>query len=381
MRTIGIIVNGVTGRMGTNQHLERSLAAIRREGGVALASGERLMPELTLLGRNEEKLRRLASEHGIHRWSTSLAECLQAPENEIYFDAQATARRFPDVKRALECGKHVYCEKPLATTVDACVELARLARERGCKNGIVQDKLFLPGIRKLRRLVDSGFFGRIISVRGEFGYWVFEGDWQPAQRPSWNYRKEAGGGIILDMYAHWQYLLEALFGNVKSLICHGATHIPERVDESGLRYACTADDSSYGMFEMASGVLVQLNASWAFRVYRDDLLSIQIDGTLGSAVAGLRECKVQHRVCTPKPVWNPDVPSALDYRAGWDTVPANADFDNAFKTQWEMFLRHVAEDAPFPHGFLEAAKGVQLAELAQQSWDLRRWVDVPELEA
>ncbi len=379
MKNIGIIVNGVTGRMGTHQHLVRSLLAIRREGGVELSGGERVMPELILVGRSEEKLKRLAAEHGVARWSTSLEECLASEEYPVYFDAQATARRFPDVKSALESGKHVYCEKPLATSIEACLELARLARERGRKNGIVQDKLFLPGMRKLKRLVEGGFFGRILSVRGEFGYWVFEGDWQPAQRPSWNYRKEAGGGMILDMYAHWQYVLEGLFGRVKSLLCHGAIHIPERVDERGVKYPCTADDSSYGMFELASGVLVQLNASWAFRVYRDDLLTIQVDGTEGSAVAGLRDCKVQHRSFTPKPVWNPDVPSALKYRDGWEDVPDNMVFDNAFKTQWEMFLRHVAEDAAFPHGFVEAAKGVQLAELAYESWQKRQWVDVPRL--
>ncbi len=379
MKDIGIIVNGVTGRMGTHQHLVRSLLAIRRQGGVELSSGERLMPELILVGRSDEKLKRLAAEHGLERWSTSLAECLASAEYPIYFDAQATARRFPDVKAALESGKDVYCEKPLATSIEACLELARLARERGRKNGIVQDKLFLPGMRKLKRLLDGGFFGRILSVRGEFGYWVFEGDWQPAQRPSWNYRKETGGGMILDMYAHWQYVLEGLFGPVKSLLCHGAIHIPERVDERGVKYACTADDSSYGMFELASGVLVQLNASWAFRVYRDDLLTIQVDGTEGSAVAGLRDCKVQHRSFTPKPVWNPDVPSTLKYRDGWEDVPDNMVFDNAFKTQWEMFLRHVAEDEAFPHGFMEAAKGVQLAELAYESWQKRQWVDVPRL--
>lgn len=379
MNRIGIILNGVTGRMGTNQHLVRSLAAIRAEGGVLLSNGARLYPELLLVGRNESRLRELCARYGVERYSTSLDESLANPDFPIYFDAQVTSRRAESVRAALLAGKHIYCEKPLAATVEECMSLVQLARERKLKNGIVQDKLFLPGLRKLKRLIDSDFFGRIFSVRGEFGYWVFEGDWQPAQRPSWNYRKEDGGGIVLDMYAHWQYVLEGLFGPVKSLLCHAATHIPRRVDEQGRAYECTADDASYGMFEIEGGITVQLNASWAFRVYRDDLFVMQVDGTHGTAVAGLRDCKVQHRSFTPKPVWNPDLPAAIDYRAGWEDVPANQEFDNAFKVQWEMFLRHIAEDAPFPHTLLEGAKGVQLAELAERSWQERRWIDVPAL--
>lgn len=380
MNRIGIILNGVTGRMGTNQHLVRSLVAIRAEGGVLLSNGARLFPELLLVGRNEAKLRELCARYGVDRYSTSLPDSLADPDFPVYFDAQVTSRRAAAVRAALLAGKHIYCEKPLAASVEECMSLVKLARERKLKNGIVQDKLFLPGMRKLKRLIDSGFFGRIFSVRGEFGYWVFEGDWQPAQRPSWNYRAEDGGGIVLDMYAHWQYVLEGLFGPVKSLLCHAATHIPQRADEQGRPYRCTADDASYGIFEIGDGITVQLNASWAFRVYRDDLFVMQVDGTHGTAVAGLRDCKVQHRSFTPKPVWNPDLPATIDYRAGWEDVPANQDFDNAFKVQWEMFLRHVAEDAPFSHTLLEGAKGVQLAELALRSWQERRWVDVPSLE-
>jgi predicted dehydrogenase len=284
----------------------------------------------------------------------------------------------------------VYCEKPLATTTADALELVRLARARGIKHGVVQDKLFLPGIRKLKRLVESGFFGRVLSVRGEFGYWVFEGgrDWQPAQRPSWNYKKEEGGGIIVDMFAHWRYLLDHTFGDVLAVQCLGSTHIPERVDERGRRYAATADDAAYATFLLrgalgAPDVVAQLNSSWAVRVYRDELLQIQVDGTHGSAVAGLRGCRAQHRVNTPRPVWNPDVPNPFDFYADWQEVPDNAEFDNAFKVEWELFLQHVAagRDQPFAHDFLEGAKGVQLAELALQSWEERRWLDVPSLEA
>jgi predicted dehydrogenase len=373
-------MNGVTGRMGTNQHLVRSILAIREQGGVVLRDGRRLLPDPILVGRNEAKLQRLAEEHGVARWSTDVNACLADPFNQIYFDAQTTNRRFESVKQAIGAGKHVYCEKPLAPTVQEALQLARLARAAGVKSGIVQDKLFLAGLVKMKRLIDSGFFGRILSVRGEFGYWVFEGDWQPAQRPSWNYRAEDGGGIILDMFAHWQYVLEGLFGRIKSLSCIGATHVPERVDESGRRYKVTCDDSAYATFEINGGIVAQMNSSWTVRVYRDDLFVMQVDGTHGSAVAGLRDCKIQHRTTTPKPVWNPDIAQTADFRSQWQSVPDNADLDNGFKIQWERFLKHVVEDAPFPHDFLEGARGVQVSEMGMKSWAERRWLEVPEVQ-
>ncbi|MGA7339251.1 MAG: Gfo/Idh/MocA family oxidoreductase [Terracidiphilus sp.] len=378
-RRIGIIMNGVTGRMGLNQHLIRSILAIRAQGGVVLDDGSALMPDPVLVGRNEEKLKAIAAAHGIERWSTDIALCLANRDDIVYFDSGSTGLREQNVLRAIGAGKHVYCEKPLSTTLASALALARAAKKVGIKHGVVQDKLFLPGIRKLRRVIDSGFFGRILSVRGEFGYWVFEGGWQPAQRPSWNYRKEQDGGIVLDMFCHWRYVLDHLFGPVQAVSCTGATHIPERVDEQGNTYACTAEDAAYGMFELKGGVFAQINSSWVTRVYRDELFNLQVDGTEGSAVAGLHECKVQHRVNTPRPVWNPDLSNPFQFRDRWTVVPDNADFGNAFKLQWEMFLRHVAEDAPFPHDFIDGARGVQLAELATASWHERRWVDVPEI--
>ena len=378
-QTIGVIMNGVTGRMGTNQHLVRSILAFREQGGIPLPNGDVLLPEPVLVGRSEPKVRALAERYGIARWSTSLDECLANPGDSIYFDAQTTALRAPCVCKAIAAGKHVYCEKPLAEDLPGALELVHRARAAGIKHGIVQDKLFLPGLIKLKHLVESGFFGRILSVRGEFGYWVFEGDWQPAQRPSWNYRKEDGGGIILDMFAHWRYVLDNLFGPVRAVMCLGATHIPERVDEHGRRYPATAEDAAYATFVLEGDIIAQLNSSWAVRVYRDELLTFQVDGTHGSAVAGLRECKVQHRVNTPKPVWNPDVPNPFKFRDDWQPVPDNREYENAFKVQWEMFLKHVACDQPFPWDFREGAKGVQLAELAMQSWRERRWLEVPEL--
>jgi predicted dehydrogenase len=382
-RPIGIIMNGVTGRMGLNQHLVRSIVAIRRQGGVPLPNGDRMMPDPILVGRDAEKLRVLAATYDLDRYSTDLDACLSSRTDPIYFDATLTKLRAANVRKAVAAGKHVYCEKPLAATTDEALELARLANAAGVKHGVVQDKLFLPGIRKLRRLVDAGFFGRILSVRGEFGYWVFEGDWQPAQRPSWNYRSEDGGGIIADMFCHWRYVLDHTFGEVTAVQCVGATHIPERRDEQGHRYTATADDAAYGTFELAGPdgpIIAQFNSSWAVRVHRDELLSIQVDGTHGSAVAGLRGCKTQHRVNTPRPTWNPDIPNPFDFYADWQEVPDNAEFDNAFKVQWEMFLRHVAADEPFTHDFHEGAKGVQLAELGLRSWAERRWLDVPALK-
>ncbi len=378
-RRVGIIMNGVTGRMGLNQHLIRSIIAIRAQGGVALKDGATLIPDPILVGRNEDKLKSIAAAHNIARWSTNLAECLANADDAIYFDSGSTGLREQNVMQAIAAGKHIYCEKPLSTTFASALALARAADKAGVKHGVVQDKLFLPGIRKLRRLIDAEFFGKILSVRGEFGYWVFEGDLQTAQRPSWNYKKELDGGIILDMFCHWRYVLDHTFGSVQSVSCMGLTHIPERVDENGARYKCTADDAAYGMFELDGGIFAQINSSWVTRVYRDELFVLHVDGTEGSAVAGLHGCKVQHRVNTPRPVWNPDLPNPFDFRSQWAVVPDNASFDNAFKVQWEMFLRHVAADEPFPHDFLDGARGVQLAELATASWQQRRWFDVPKI--
>jgi predicted dehydrogenase len=381
--TIGIVMNGVTGRMGLNQHLIRSIVAIRRQGGVPMPDGSRLMPDPILVGRDERKLRGLAETHGIERFTTNLEGALANRADTIYFDATLTNLRAPNVRRAIEMGKHVYCEKPLSVDTAEALDLARLADAAGVKHGVVQDKLFLPGIRKLKRLVDAGFFGRILSVRGEFGYWVFEGDLQTAQRPSWNYRSEDGGGIIADMFCHWRYVLDHTFGEVTAVQCVAATHVPERVDEQGKTYAATADDAAYGTFRLAGAdneIIAQFNSSWTVRVYRDELLSIQVDGTEGSAIAGLRGCKTQHRVNTPRPTWNPDIENPFDFFADWQNVPDNGEFDNAFKHQWELFLRHVAIDTPYIHDFYEGAKGVQLAELGLQSWKEKRWLDVPPLQ-
>jgi predicted dehydrogenase len=263
------------------------------------------------------------------------------------------------------------------------VEIARLAQSSGLKHGAVQDKLFLPGLRKLDMLRRAGFFGQMLSVRIEFGYWVFEGDLQPIQRPSWNYRSEDGGGIILDMICHWRYVLDNLFGQVQSISCMGATHIPQRWDEAGKPYTATADDASYATLELkghqGERVIAQVNSSWTTRVRRDDLVTFHVDGTHGSAVAGLTDCRAQSRVNTPRPVWNPDVRQTMSFMDQWQDVPDTETYDNGFKIQWEHFIRHVVEDAPYRWTLPEGAKGVQLVEAALQSWKERRWIDVPSL--
>jgi predicted dehydrogenase len=378
---IGVIMNGVTGRMGTNQHLMRSIAAIRNDGGVRLPDGATIVPRPLLVGRNAAKLEALAARAGGVPWTTDLDAALADQAYAVYFDAQTTERRAAAVRQAIAAGKHVYCEKPTAATAAEAIDLYARATRAGVRHGVVQDKLWLPGIVALKRLCAEGFFGQVLSVRGEFGYWVFEGDTTPAQRPSWNYRAKEGGGIIADMFAHWRYVLDDLFGPVSAVSCLGSTHIARRWDEQGQPYTCTADDAAYAMFEIEGGIVAQFNSSWCVRVRRDDLLTIQVDGAKGSAVAGLRNCWIQAAAATPRPVWNPDVATPGDYRADWQLLPEAPSGGNAFRLQWELFLRHVAGDGPFPWDLLAGARGVQLAELAVESWRTRRWVSVPPIVA
>lgn len=376
---VGIIMNGVTGRMGTNQHLMRSIVEIIKQGGVQLSASDFIMPDPILVGRNEVKLKKLAAMSGVEKWTTDLNSVMNDSDYQIYFDAQTTGRRADAVKMAASAGKHVYCEKPVATDTATAMELYEVCKEAGVKHGVVQDKLWLPGLLKLKRLMQNDFFGKILSVRGEFGYWVFEGHSVAAQRPSWNYRKEDDGGIIVDMLCHWRYVLDNLFGEVKAVSCLGATHIPERIDEEGKPYVCTADDAAYATFQLDGGVIAHFNSSWVTRVRRDDLLTLHVDGTKGSAVAGLRECWTQHYGNTPKPVWNPDIANPIDFYEGWNKVPEQEVFANAFKAQWELFLKHVVNDEPFRWGLLEGAKGVQLAEKGLESWAKKAWVEIPTI--
>lgn len=379
-RRLGIIMNGVTGRMGYRQHLVRSILAIQEQGGVELSDGTRILPDPILVGRNAEKLQDIAKEHGLDRWTTDLDDALANAEDTVYFDSQLTNVRESAITKAVAAGKHVYTEKPIADDVEGSLRLARLAADAGVKSGVVHDKLYLPGLLKLKRLVDSGFFGRILSVRGEFGYWVFEGDLQPAQRPSWNYRKEDGGGITTDMFPHWNYVLENLFGKVEAVTAKVVTHIPERWDEKGNAYAATADDSAYGIFELEGGIVAQINSSWATRVNRGELVEFHVDGTRGSAVAGLHHCVAQDRNLTPKPVWNPDLVESIRFREQWSEVPDNQPFDNGFKAQWEQFIRYVEGDGEHPYDFMAGVRGVRLAEAGLTSSAEGRRVELGEIQ-
>ena len=378
-RKIGIIMNGVTGRMGTNQHLMRSIVEIIKSGGIRLSNGTIIMPDPVLVGRNKNKLQHLTELSGITKIATDLDSTLKDPYYEIYFDAQTTGRRVESVKKAIQAGKNIYCEKPIAGTSAEALELYRLCQKAGLKNGVVQDKLWLPGLVKLKSLIDDNYFGKIHSVKGDFGYWVFEGFTVPSQRPSWNYKNEEGGGIILDMYSHWNYVLTHLFGKIMSVSCLGATHIKQRIDESGKEYACTAEDAAYGIFMIENGIVAQFNSSWCTRVRRDDLLTIQVDGSKGSAVAGLRECFVQSYDSTPRPVWNPDIPQPIIFYDGWKKVRGSENYPNAFRAQWELYLKSIVDNEPFPWTLLEGAKGVQLAESAIKSWEEKKWIDITEL--
>ena len=379
-RRLGLIMNGVTGRMGLNQHLIRSIIAIREQGGVRLGNGVRVMPDPILVGRSEAKLEQLAKASGIARWTTDLDAALGNRDDTLFFDAATTKLRADLIRRAIAAGKDIYCEKPIAESLDDALDIARAANKAGIRHGVVQDKLFLPGLIKLMMLIDAGFFGRMLAVRGEFGYWVFEGDWQPTQRPSWNYRKQEGGGIILDMLCHWRYVLDNLFGEVKSVSCLGATHIPKRWDEDGKAYDVDVDDAAYATFQLEGGVIAHINSSWCTRVRRDDLVTFHVDGTHGSAVAGLQKCWSQARINTPRPIWNPDVPQAIRFFETWSEVPDSGSYDNGFKAEWEMFIRHLYDGAPFKWTLVEGAKGVQLAEAGLRSWQQRRWIDIPPLK-
>lgn len=369
--TLRIAMNGITGRMGYRQHLVRSILPIRDAGGVELPDGTRVQVEPVLVGRNPEKLKELAERHHVAQWTTDAEGIVSDPSIDIVFDAQVTSRRYAALTAAMKAGKHIFTEKPTAETLADAIELARLRRQTGVTAGVVHDKLYLPGLVKLRRLVDAGFFGRILSLRGEFGYWVFEGDLTPAQRPSWNYRKEDGGGMTTDMFCHWNYVLEGIIGSVDAVTARTVTHIPTRWDEQGRPYTATADDAAYGIFDLTTPqgdpVIAQINSSWAVRVHRDELVEFQVDGTLGSAVAGLFSCVAQSRVATPMPVWNPDLPTTEKFREQWAEVPDNGTFDNGFKLQWEEFLRDVVAGREHRYDLLSAARGVALAEAGLRS--------------
>jgi predicted dehydrogenase len=377
-RRLGVIVSGATGGLVAHQHLP-ALLAIRREGGVPLANGDRAVPDLLLVGRDASKVARTAISAGIERWTDDLDTALSSNEHQVFFDATATALRSALVSRALAAGKHVYCEKPLASTLADAMALVRMAAERRLCNGVVQDKILMPGMRKLKRLKEQGFFGRILEVRLEFSRWIFDGATRPAQRPTWNYRKRDGGGLILDMFPHWRYLIEHLAGGVRTVSCTARTQIPRRYDERGQRYDVDVEDAAFAHLELDGGAIASVNSSWTSRIRREDVITIQIDGTHGSAVAGLHDCYTQTDAATPKVAITVDERQPQSFHEQWQAIPDDATWQNSYRAGWDMFIRHVLIGTPFPSPFLEGAKGVQLAELSHLSNRERRWVEVPPL--
>lgn len=380
-RELGIIMHGITGRMGYNQHLNNSILAIMKDGGIPLSNGDKLFPKIILLGRNKAKLKKIAEDHQIEHYTTDYDACLANKEYEVFFDAGATKMRPGLIEKALAAGKHVYCEKPIGLSLEDSLAVCRKASASGLKTGIVMDKLYLPGLQKLKQLVEEDFFGQILSIKIDFGYWVFTGeeDKQPAQRPSWNYRKEDGGSIIFDMMCHWRYVLDHIVAPVKSVSCLGAVNFKKRWDEENMPYIADADDAFYAMLKLDKGIIAQINSSWCTRVNRDDLVTFQIDGSKGSAVAGLTNCKIQRLADTPRPVWNPDAPQQMNFYDQWEEYQPRAKFKNGFRAQWEEFLLAAVEGKPYAYTLNEGAKGVQLAELSMKSWELEQWMQVDDL--
>lgn len=379
VKEIGIIVNGATGRIASTQHLANALMPIRAEGGLP-AGSDRIMPRLMLLGRNASRLAEAARRFDIDRWSTDLDDALAKPDYAIFFDAAATEQRPATLGKAIAAGKHIYSEKPVAPTVAEGRELLRAAKARGIKHGAVEDKIYLPGLQKLSSLAAAGFFGRITGFRLDFGWWVFDGAERPSQRPSWNYRSSGGGGLTLDMYPHWRYVIECLLGPIRRVAAATATAIPERINERGERYRVDVDDTSLTLAELANGAVGAIVCSWATRVRRDDLLTLQIDGTGGSAIAGLHRCWMQSAADTPTVRhFNPSVDIGADYRADWKEV-AGAAYTNPYRIGWENFLRHVATGAPLVSDLSAGIRDVQLGQACHRSVAERTWIALEDIK-
>jgi predicted dehydrogenase len=376
-RRIGVIINGATGRMGVTQHVA-NLLAIVAEGGLQLRNGDRLVPNLLLVGRDADRLQALAAAHNGLRWTTNLAEALSQPD-DVFMDCSATGGRPARVRQAIAAGKHIHIEKPTAPTVEEAMELARLADKAGVKHGVIQDKLFLPGFAKLLFVKNSGFFGRILSIKIDAGSWIFDGTAQECQRPSWNYKRAEGGGIALDMMAHWRYMVDRLAAPVVGVSALMATAIPQRVDERGQLYTVDVEDTSHALLKLEGGAVGVITNSWATRVRRDDTMVVQIDGSAGSAVAGRMRCFTQSAVNTPEAFFGGGRPARLDFFSQWQEVPDTLPVKNPFRQCWEAFLRHVGEDAPYVPTLLEGAKAVQLADVAYRSVAEGRCMPVPEL--
>ena len=379
-RRIGIILHGATSRIGTTQHLMNSLLPIRAEGGLPLANGDRLVPDPILVGRTADKLEALAQRLGVTRWTTDLDAALANPEDELFFECAFGGGRPELARRALAAGKHIYLEKPVAETLAEVVALRADAEAAGAKHAVMQDKIHLPGLAKLKTVLNLGSLGRLLSMKLEFGWWVFDGEHIPAQRTSWNYRKATGGGLVLDMFPHWRYVIDHLFGAPTALTCHMRTAQPKRWDEQHRPYDVDVEDEARAILEFPGGLVGEVFSSWATRIRRDDMLVVTAEGTQGSAVATLQQCWTQSLANTPKPVFPVQAPQTMDFRSQWAEVPDMVPFKNSYRQAWELFLRHVAEEAPNTASLAQAARGLQLIEACHESHNARRWVNLPALE-
>ncbi|RYJ01250.1 MAG: Gfo/Idh/MocA family oxidoreductase [Acetobacteraceae bacterium] len=379
-RRIGIIMHGATSRIGTTQHLMNSLLPIRAEGGLPLANGDRLMPDPILVGRTADKLEALAKRLGVTRWTTDLDAALANPEDELFFECAFGGGRPELARRALAAGKHIYLEKPVAETLAEVVTLRADAEAAGRKHAVMQDKIHLPGLAKLKTVLNLGSLGKLLSMKLEFGWWVFDGEHIPAQRTSWNYKKSTGGGLVLDMFPHWRYVIDHLFGAPTALTCHMRTAQPKRWDEQHRPYDVDVEDEARAILEFPGGVVGEIFSSWATRIRRDDMLVVTAEGTQGSAVATLQQCWTQSLANTPKPVFPVQAPQTMDFRSQWAEVPDMVPFKNSYRQAWELYLRHIAEDAPNTASLAQAARGLQLIEACHESHNARRWVDLPALE-
>jgi predicted dehydrogenase len=375
-KTIGIIVNGATGRIGSTQHLANALVPISREGGLAVGD-DRVVPRPLLVGRDESRLAQIAAAHGLPEWSTDLDATLGDPGFTVFFDAAATHQRRQVLERAIAADKHIYTEKPVALTAVDGLALLAAVRARGLKHGAVEDKQHLPGLQKLSALARAGFFGRVVGFRLEFGWWVFDGIERPAQRPSWNYTRAGGGGLILDMYPHWRYVIETILGPIRRIVTAAATATPERIDEAGARYRVDVEDTATTLVELETGATGTILSSWATRVRRDDLMTFQVDGTGGSAIAGLHRCRVQTAAGTPTVKhFNPTTDLGIDYDADWTDAPAAGPYTNPYRVGWEDFLRHLVTGAPMRSDLAAGIRDLQFAEACRRSAAAGAWVDL-----
>jgi predicted dehydrogenase len=359
---VPVFVRSATGRMTRRQHLERSLAAIVADGGLEIPGGDCIMPEPFLLGRREETLAPLATELG-YPYSTDVESALGgAPAGAVYFEGSPTKLHHQGISRALDSRMHIYTEKPLTLGVEESLDLVRQVRQRGVCGGVVQDKRYLNGPAQLNHLIQQGLIGQPYHVSLDFGYLVHPDD---GTRPDWNSDVAEGGGIILDMVSHWDYLLKHMVGQPRRVNAHSGLHIKQRT-RNGQPVPATAEDSVYATFEAGSGVagepvICTTASSWCRRPRKRGLLEIRVQGTLGAAEAYLDRCYFISNDRTPAISWDPDAASREDFLEGWERYEEALVPENAFRHQWELFLRHIVTGSANPASLLDGAQGVETA--------------------